>query len=217
MNAQANLYSTVIAEICGFNWRGLSQSDLTRIAWAYYFFSIQFRENLEIARTLYPDDTNLKQLEQEECNTSNLSPWPDVAVQGEKLDHDEFMRRTLELSPLDDHERRRAQFLGEIYLIEVRNVEPEIRAISLASYESGGLQSVFTAFMQARDWNTPLLQAFRHFVTEHIRFDGDDLDSGHGALSKHLSVDDRILPLWSAFRDLLTESVPSLALARAIL
>ncbi len=217
MNAPINLYSTIIAEICGLNWQTLDQSDLTRIAWAYYFFSIQFRENLEIARALYPDDINLKQLEEEECNTSNLSPWVGVAAQLEKMDHDEFMRRTLALSPLDDLEQRRAQFLGEIYLIEVRNVEPQVRATSLASYESGGLQSVFTAFMKARDWDTPLLQAFRHFVTEHIRFDGDDVDSGHGALSKHLSVDDRILPLWTAFRDLLVESVPSLALTRAIL
>jgi hypothetical protein len=217
MNAPIKLYSTVVAEICDLNWQMLNKSDLTRIAWAYYFFSIQFRENLEIARVLYPDDINLKQLEQEECNTSNLSPWPAVAVRNEKLNHDEFMRRTLELSPLEELELRRARFLGETYLLEVRYVEPEVRAISLASYESGGLQSVFTAFMKARDWDTPLLQAFRHFVTEHIRFDGDDLDSGHGALSKHLSVDDRILPLWTAFMDLLVESVPALALTRAIL
>jgi hypothetical protein len=51
------------------------------------------RENLEIARRLYPNDTKLQQLEREECNTDNLSHWPGVASAAEKMNHDEFMRR----------------------------------------------------------------------------------------------------------------------------
>lgn len=79
----------------------MSSADLTSVAWAYYFFSVQFRENLEIARTLYPADRLLRQLAQEECNTDNLSPWPRVANTGEKLNHDEFMKRLLRLSPIN--------------------------------------------------------------------------------------------------------------------
>lgn len=56
----------------------------------------------------------------------------------------------------------------------------------------------------------PALRAFRHFLLEHIRFDSDP-NGGHGALSRHLSPDDRILPLWTAFRDLLRDFVPGLA------
>jgi hypothetical protein len=70
----------------------------------------------------------------------------------------------------------------------------ETRALSIASYEDGGLEKVFTSFLRAERWNGPLLQAFKHFVAEHVRFDSDP-DQGHGALSRHLKPDDRILPL----------------------
>ncbi|MGD0429609.1 MAG: hypothetical protein ABSA58_00835, partial [Acetobacteraceae bacterium] len=53
------------------------------------------------------------------------------------------------------------------------------------------------------------LKAFRHFLSEHIRFDSDP-DEGHGALSRHLRPDDRILPLWTAFARLLVDFVPTL-------
>src|ERR1700751_3571773 len=86
-------YEKVIDEICGLGWKKLSKDDLMDVAWAYYHFSIQFRENLEIARALYPNDVRLEKLEREECHTDNLSPWPGIAENGEKLDHDEFVRR----------------------------------------------------------------------------------------------------------------------------
>jgi hypothetical protein len=85
----------------------------------------------------------------------------------------------------------------------------ETRALSIASYEDGGLEKVFTSFLRAERWNGPLLQAFKHFVAEHVSFDSDP-DQGHGALSRHLKPDDRILPL-GAFKQLLLQAVPTLA------
>ena len=82
-------YETTIDEICSLDWENLSQDTLGDIARVYYYFSIQFRENLEIACQLYPWDLKLRQLIQEECNTDNLSPWPDVASIGERLNHDD--------------------------------------------------------------------------------------------------------------------------------
>ena len=49
-------YEQVVGEICNLSWTTLSEEDLIRVAWAYYHFSVQFRECLEIARELYPDD-----------------------------------------------------------------------------------------------------------------------------------------------------------------
>ena len=74
-------YKGVIDEICALGWSRLTEAELTGVAGAYYYFSIQFRENLEIACNLYPADPLLTQLAQEECNTDNLSPWPGVASQ----------------------------------------------------------------------------------------------------------------------------------------
>ena len=75
-------YPRVIEEICQLDWQGLAPDDMVSVAWAYYYFSIQFRESLKAARSLYPQDEKLMQLEQEECDTPNLSPWPGVAEAG---------------------------------------------------------------------------------------------------------------------------------------
>ena len=91
------VFQDVINDICALNWGNLVEDDLVNVAWVYYYFSIQFRESLEIARKLYPDDDQLVELDGGERDTDNLSPWPGVAATGERMDHDEFMRRTLGL------------------------------------------------------------------------------------------------------------------------
>ncbi len=202
-------YRQVINEICDLKWSKLTTDDMVSVAWGYYYFSIQFRENLEIARELYPDDAKLQRLEQEECDTSNLSPWPGVAMPGEKMNHDEFMYRALALSPIPVEKSARLKSIGAEYLAESRAADPISCALSIASYEDGGLESVFTAILTARHWDNALLQAFRHFLSEHVRFDSDP-DQGHGALSRHMAPDDRVLGLWEAFRDMLVRSAPAL-------
>lgn len=176
----------------------------------YYFFSIQFRENLEIACSLHPGDENLEELSAGECNTDNLSPWPGVAEAGEKLNHDEFMRRALRLCPIQEARRRELQSIGEAYLATIRAIDDDTRARSIASYEDGGLERVFGAMLTAPAWSNPTLQAFQHFLRRHIHFDHDP-DHGHGALARHLGVGDEVTPLWAEFRRILVEAVPRLA------
>src|SRR6516165_12755632 len=130
-------YEHVIDDICNMNWINLTQEDLINVACVYYYFSVQFRENLEVARNLYPDDDRLRRLDQGERDTDNLSPWPGVAAIGERMNHDEFMRRTLELTQILDIERRRLKAIGESYLIRVREMAGKSRAMALASYEDG--------------------------------------------------------------------------------
>lgn len=202
-------YTPVIEEICAFNWPALSAEQMSLVAWAYYYFSVQFRENLLATVAMFPDDPQLMQLWQEECDTANLSPWPGVAEPGEAMNHDEFMLRVLGLSPVPEAARRRAEAAGAKYLAEVRAADELTKVMSIASYEGGGLEAVFRAFVRARDWPTPLLQGFLHFLVKHIQFDSDP-DEGHGSLCRHLRPDDRIRPLWAAFRDLLLDAVPDL-------
>jgi hypothetical protein len=207
-------YESVIADICGLNWSSLDQDDITKIAWAYYFFSIQFRENLTIAHDLRPDDKQLNELVDGECDTDNLSPWPGIVSEGEKVNHDEFMRRALQLSPIDAASQLHAQAIGLDYLNRMRAQDDLARAMSIGSYEDGGLERVFTAILTSPHLTegcapTPLLAAFRHFLVKHIEFDGD-ADGGHGVLARHLAPDDRILPLWKGFYHLFVDSVPRL-------
>lgn len=205
-------YDEAIAEICDLNWLDLSEDEVVGVAWAYYFFSVQFRENLQIARILHPDDEKLQDLEREECDTDNLSPWPGVGQVGEKMDHDEFMRRVLALAPIAEAKRLRFEASGDRYLRIVRGMDANTRALSIASYEDGGLERVFRAMLTSPASQNPLLRGFRHFLSEHIRFDSDPTQ-GHGAMIRHLRPDDRILPLWISFKDLLVEFAPNLALS----
>jgi hypothetical protein len=199
----------VIEEIVALKWSGLSPDDLVEAAWAYHAFSVQFRENLKIARSLFPTDPLLARLEAEECDTDNLSPWPGIAAPCERMNHDEFMRRIILAAPLPEASRARLEAEAKAYRQAVEGVDTTARAMSIASYEDGGLERVFRAILRAPDWGGPAQRAFYHFLSEHIRFDSD-ADQGHGALSRHLSLDDRILPLWKAFARLLVGSVPAL-------
>jgi len=203
-------YERIVDSICALNWTALSREDLSNIARAYYYFSVQFRENLEIARELFPGDQKLQDLSLGECNTDNLSPWPGVALPGEKLDHDEFMRRLLELASTGGDRRSYIDETGTRYLTTVRRMDPDTRARSIASYEDGGLERLFRAILTAPHWDSALLQAFRHFLVQHIAFD-EDPEQGHGALSRHLAPNDRIQPLWAECRQLLVAAAPILS------
>ena len=202
-----NRYPSVIGEIEALNWRQLTTDELMAACAAYYYFSVQFVEAVGIACELYPSDPKLVELRLGECDTDNLSPYPGIAKPAEKMNHDEFMRRTVAMSSLDPDERSRIESLGRAYLEEVNQFDPMTRAMSLSSYEDGGLERVFGAMLTAKDWDEPSLGAFRHFLVEHIK-----LDSGeHGGLCRHLVADDRILPLWEAFRNILIAAAPRLA------
>jgi hypothetical protein len=210
---QRFIFHSVIDGICRMPWDELDSNEVMRVAKAYYYFSIQFRENLEIARAVNPDDPKLAELWEGECDTDNLSPWPGVASPGERLNHDEFMRRLLEFDRVGADPRLTEA--GLAYLEKTRQIPDLARAASIASYEDGGLSRVFGAMLRAPHWYGRGQRAFRFFLEEHIRFDSDD-GAGHGTLSRHLPVDDRILPLWTAFRDLLTTAVPKLATVSAV-
>ena len=170
---------------------------------------MQFRECLEVARELYPDDERLLELDHGERNTDNLSPWPGVATVGEKMNHDDFMRRTLELARIPEIGRMALGAIGNDYLRKVRAIDRKTKALALATYEDGGLERVFRAILTAPHWTGPLQRAFKHFLTEHIRFDSDP-DQGHGALCRHLTADDSVLPLWTLFKHMLIEAAPRL-------
>jgi hypothetical protein len=203
-------YNSIVEEIVSLNWVSLSEAELSILARAYYYFSVQFRENLLIACQLYPDDLQLAKLLREECDTENLSPWPGVAAENEKLDHDEFMRRVLELSVVDSTVQCMVDAAGRRYLSKTRSINRSVRAMSIATYEDGGLERVFRAILLARNWETPLLRGFRHFLIRHIGFDNSP-EGGHGSLVRHIAPDKRVRSLWVEFRALLFASLPQLA------
>ena len=107
---------------------------------------------------------------------------------------------------------RKLAAAGRAYLSKIRAMDDDSRAMALASYEDGGLEKVFRAMLMAPHWKNPALQAFKHFLSEHIRFDSDP-EQGHGALCRHLTPDERVMPLWIEFKELLIETTPQLSVA----
>lgn len=206
------VFENVIDQICEMSWEKISSDEVLKVAKVYYYFSIQFRENLAIACDLLPSDEKLSRLYREECDTDNLSPYPGITAVGERIDHDEFMRRLLLIQPIE--QEAELEKAGNAYLEQIHNINSFVRAQSIASYEDGGLNSVFSAMLRAPVWRGAGQQAFRFFLEQHIRFD-TDADAGHGALSRHLGRDDAILPLWTAFKDLLMRAAPILAEKRS--
>jgi hypothetical protein len=200
----------VITEICDLNWQNLSQDELSAVAWAYYYFSIQFRQSLLLACEYFSDDDNLARLKNEECDTDNLSPYPGIAEPGERLNHDTFMQRALRLSAVSEDDRRRFERAGKIYADEIMSIRPYARALSIGSYERGGLERLFLAILTAPAYDDPALAAFRFFMEAHIRFDSDPIE-GHGALSRSMTPDASVVPLWDAFKTLLLSCAPGLS------
>lgn len=195
----------VIDAISLLPWEELQGGEILQVARAYYYFSIQFRENLEIALTIWADDPGLARLYDEECNTDSLSPWPGVAEIRERMNHDEFMRRLLELQAVEDAARLDA--VGAAYLDRIRAMDALTRAESIISYEDGGLSQIFQAILRATCWDGPAAQAFRHFLERHIQFD-KHATAGHGAMVRHIQTRCDVTPLWSAFLSILIDSVP---------
>ena len=200
-------FRNIIDDICSLSWRNIDRAELHNVMQVYYYFSIQFRQNLEIACKLFPDDQKLYTLYKGECHTDNLSPCPGVSGISEKLNHDEFIRRALLLQP--SQRSRELDELGSLYLYKVNNVDDLSRAKSIASYEDDGLSKIFHSILSALDWRGKGLQAFRYFLEKHIEFDEEGEES-HGSLSRHLHADDSIVPLWGAFHELLVAAAPRL-------
>jgi len=205
----AGSYETVIDDICRLEWAGLTRDEVVNTAWTYYYFSVQFCQNVGIARALFPADKRLEELDAGERNTDNLSPCPGVVAVGERVDHDEFMRRTLALEPIDPARERRLRAIGETYLEKVRATGDLTRALSLATYEDGGLERTFKAILQAKHWDGPLLHAFKHFLEGHIRLDSDP-QHGHGSLCRHMAPSKDVYDLWVAFKVSLVAGAPGL-------
>lgn len=201
-------FEKIVDNICELPWERISSNDILSVALAYYYFSIQFRESLEITCRIFPNDQALKLLHKEECNTTNLSPWENIAGEGEAMNHDEFMRRLLLLQPVPN--AGLLEQAGVHYLAQTRKTDDRTRAKSIASYENGGLARVFGAMLRAPEWEGAGQLAFKHFLEKHIEFDSPE-EVGHGALSRHLIVDDSISPLWAAFEDILRSAVPAFA------
>ena len=116
--------------------------------------------------------------------------------------------RLLTLQPMGDVAA--IERAGAVYLAKSRAMTITSWPRASPAMKMAACRPSFGAMLRAPSWTGAGQRAFRHFLEKHIEFDSDE-DAGHGALSRHIPVDDSILPLWVAFEDILRCAVPAFA------
>lgn len=174
------MYKQIVRVIAGLKWENLSTAELQGLMVLSAFAAREFAESLRIALEIYPESSNFQEMARGEINTDNLM----FGGYSQNGDHADFLWHFV-----DKHgfvnlypEVKKA---GEIYLSQVRTLSNEVRAMSVVSRERE-LPGIFRRVLEAKDWSAPGLDAFRYYLTEHIRL--DSMEGGHGDLLEGFSV-----------------------------
>ena len=192
------------------NWRRLSIGELIDVAWAYYFFSIQFRENLLIARELLPDDAQLEQLGSRRKGYGQFISLS----RGCRRRGASGSRRVHAESVVADADRRASAAIASrrsARLISAKSAPLTVGQGPRASraMRTGVLRKCSGACCRPRIGRIPCSQGFKHFLEKHIEFDSD-VENGHGGLCRHLPPNEGVRELWTAFKESLIQVAPAL-------
>ncbi|MGH1403481.1 MAG: hypothetical protein ACRBDL_04505 [Alphaproteobacteria bacterium] len=202
--------NNAVNRICNLDWESFNEDQIASAAWMLYYLSIQFRKNLETAMELHPNDPALQELATEELHTDNLSPFPNIAEEGECLDHDEFLKRIIDSYPMEQEKKQFLTALGNKYLAELSHMPDEAKTMHLVSLEDGGASRIYQSILNAptEQWESNEMQAFHHFLEKHVAFDNlEGEDAGHGALIRKLGMDDSIAPMYDVLADCMEEAI----------
>ncbi len=167
-------YKAIVQRIRGLDWRKLSTCELEMLMILSAYSAKEFAESLRIALKLYPDNPKLNEMAGGEIATENIS-FGDYNQKGDHVDFLEHFIVKYKISELYPE----ANKAGELYLSQVRLLSDSVRAMSVFSRENE-LPKIFELILEARDWSKPILTAYKHYLTEHIRL--DTMEGGHAEL-----------------------------------
>ncbi len=189
-----NNHKNVIDEIKQLRWERLSASELQVLTILAAYAAREFAESLRIALRLYPESSELREMASGELETSNLQ-FGDYSQPG---DHANFLWHFINKHNLTELHPEAVR-AGETYLAKVRELPDEIRAMSIISRERE-LPQIFERILEARDWSMPILEAFHHYLKEHIRL--DSMEGGHADLLSSFIVTNEITVFYKARLDM---------------
>lgn len=195
-------YKSVVEKIKNLNWENLPPEDLQKLMYLSYASAREFAESLRIARDLYPDNENLKDMAEGELQTSNLS-FEDYNQAGDHADFLEFFLKKhnlLEVTP-------EIKTATEEYVNVCQSLDPKVRAMTIFSREEE-LSEIFERILQAKDWTAPGLPPFQYYLKQHIALDAGD--GGHADLVKEFPVDDQVKSFYEARLQMYQEAIPDL-------
>lgn len=194
-------YHDIIEEIVHLSWNKLNAKDLQRLMYASEALSREMAEAVRCGLQLHPEDRFLQEMAKGEIGTSNIS-FQDFR---RKADHSEFLLHFLNKSEFRPDEALKKE--TQNYLDLCRDFSAEVRLMTVVSREKE-LPPVFAAILDAQDWEAPGLDAYKYFLTEHVRLDSEE--AGHHELIKHIPTDERIEGFYQYRLDLFRKLFPVL-------
>jgi hypothetical protein len=194
-------YKNIVGQIRDLPWPKLSSRGLEISMVLGAFAALEFAGSSRIALVLYPDSPAFQELAAGELDTDNLV----FGGYNQRGDHAAFLwhfirkHKLVEIYP-------EAVAAGEQYLADIRTLSREVRAMSIVSREHE-LPGIFNRILQATDWSTPALQAFRYYLERHIELDSGE--GGHADLLSGFEVTDAVADFYE-FRLKMYRCIPTL-------
>ncbi len=178
-------YEQIVEQIRNLSWNKLSSDELQWLMVLSGYAAREFAESLRIALNLYPQSRELQEMASGELKTNNLR-FADYQAVG---DHVDFIWKFIEDAGIDSECPTEILSAGEEYLAKIRELSPEVRAMSIVSREKE-LSGIFIQILKASDWSAKGLDAFRYYLERHIALDSNE--GGHADLLSGFKVDDSV-------------------------
>jgi len=177
-------YKQTVREMLDLSWDKLNPEELQQLMVLSGYAAREFAESLRIAVRRYPHNPKLRQMASEELKTKNLS-FGDYDRRG---DHAEFIWFFINENYLGQ-KFTEANKSGEDYLANIRNLNGQIRSMSIFSREHE-LPGIFAKILKAKNCKLPGLPEFNYYLRRHIELDSQE--GGHSDLVKDFPLDDRL-------------------------
>lgn len=183
-------YLNTVARIRNVRWDLADTSDLLSLMLLGAYTAEEFAESLRIATRLKP--SAFEEMARGELDTTNIQ-FDDYVGPG---DHSAYLWHFIEKHGVCLKCSMSVRLAGERYVQFVRRLPEPVRLMSIVSREQE-LPGIFSAILKAPGWNDlPELEAYRHYLSEHIRLDSGS--GGHADLLSSLEVDDSVSSFWEA-------------------
>ncbi len=178
-------YKQIVKSIRDLRWENLPAEDLQKLMILAEYSAREFAESLRIALQIYPENEELQEMAHGELNTNNLK-FKDYEDRG---DHSHFLEYFIAKYHLNQKFSSEVIGAGDEYLVEIRKLPKEVRAMSIFSREQE-LPGIFQRILQAKNWKIQGLPEFKYYLEQHILLDSSS--GGHSDLVQDFLVDDRM-------------------------
>ena len=183
----------IVDIIKNLNWASLTRGDLEKLMVLSMFAAMEFAGRLRLCLEYFAISEEVggeafKEMAKGELDTDNLV-FADYNSRG---DHFAFLKHFVDKDGLRE-KYPDAVLAGERYMNKVNGLSLNDSIMSLVSRERE-LSGIFKKILEAKDWSTPALQAFRYYLERHIELDSEE--GGHADLLSGFEVTDEVGWFW---------------------